>query len=446
MSNNKKRNIIIGSLCAVVLLMAVGYAAFQTVLNIQGTSNITSSWGIKITNITSKNIVGTASNNGAPTFADLTATFKTNLQTPGDSIEYDITVSNEGTLNAKLDEITLSNTNNPAIKFTSSGMTKGDIITAGSTKILTVKVEYLASVTMQPENTSSTLTVDLDYSQATNATPSEERAADKLIATSVTTGDGLYADNYEEGRYVYKGANPANYITFNNEEWRIMAVEADGTLKVIKNADIGARAFDSQGYRDSTSNGAGGTYCAQSSRGCNAWAKSDNFVSGSFSGTVLKDASLNTYLNSDYYNALSDDAKSQIQSHNFGIGATTYDNSDLAVQIASENSITWNGNIGLMSVSDYLRANTNIEKCGNFRLNNTNVATCNTTDYLFNKTQWTISPDSSDRTFRVFYLNSGSVSHVYTRFTGYVVGPVLYLKPDITLSGEGTPENPYIVA
>ena len=71
MSNNKKRNIIIGSLCAVVLLMAVGYAAFQTVLNIQGTSNITSSWNVKITNVTSKNIVGTASNNGDPSFEAL---------------------------------------------------------------------------------------------------------------------------------------------------------------------------------------------------------------------------------------------------------------------------------------------------------------------------------------------------------------------------------------
>ena len=68
MSNNKKRNIIIGSLCEIVLLMAVGYVAFQTVLNIQGTSNITSSWNVKITKVESKNSVGTVSNNGDPSF------------------------------------------------------------------------------------------------------------------------------------------------------------------------------------------------------------------------------------------------------------------------------------------------------------------------------------------------------------------------------------------
>ena len=43
----------------------------------------------------------------------------------------------------------------------------------------------------------------------------------------VTSGDGLYEDEYEEGRYFYKGADPNNYVTFNNEQagWRIMSIE-----------------------------------------------------------------------------------------------------------------------------------------------------------------------------------------------------------------------------
>ena len=28
-----------------------------------------------------------------------------------------------------------------------------------------------------------------------------------------TSGDGLYEDEYEEGRHVYKGANPNNYVS-----------------------------------------------------------------------------------------------------------------------------------------------------------------------------------------------------------------------------------------
>ena len=45
----------------------------------------------------------------------------------------------------------------------------------------------------------------------------------------VNSGDGLYADEYEEGKYTYKGANPNNYVTFNNEEagWRIISINSD---------------------------------------------------------------------------------------------------------------------------------------------------------------------------------------------------------------------------
>ena len=45
----------------------------------------------------------------------------------------------------------------------------------------------------------------------------------------VSSGDGLYEDQYEDGRYVYRGSEPNNYIMFNDELWRIIAKEADGT-------------------------------------------------------------------------------------------------------------------------------------------------------------------------------------------------------------------------
>ena len=32
----------------------------------------------------------------------------------------------------------------------------------------------------------------------------------------VITGDGLYVDEYEDGKYTYKGVDPANYIMFND--------------------------------------------------------------------------------------------------------------------------------------------------------------------------------------------------------------------------------------
>ena len=419
MSQSKKRNIIIGSLCAVVLLMAVGYAAFQTVLNIEGTSNITSSWNVKITKVESKNIVGTASNNGDPSFEELSATFKTSLQAPGDSIEYDITVTNAGSLDAKLDEITLSDTNNPAIKFTASGMTKGDVITAGSTKILTVKVEYLSSVSEQPTNTTSTLTVDLDYSQATGTTPSGESASEKLIATTVTTGDGLYADSYEEGRYIYRGGTPNNYITFNEENagWRILSVEVDGTIKIIRDQSIGEMAWDASNSND--------------------W---------------VSPATLNAYLNNDYYNSLTEEARTQIVTGTFKIGQVTYDDTNLENTVTVENNVRWSGNIALATVSEYVRTSNN-SACTSVSAY-CNTLSCYNNESIHNwltkimnsstnKYSWLLSPYGGNSSGAFYVDSDGTLRGNNARVTAPGVAPVVYLKSDIQLSGEGTEANPY---
>ena len=191
----------------------------------------------------------------------------------------------------------------------------------------------------------------------------------------------------------------------------MIAVENDRVLKIIRNANIGKKQWDS--------------------------SESNNWV---------RPATLNTYLNNDYYNSLSADAQSQIQSHAYGIGAVTYGNTDLAGQIASENGTVWTGNIGLMSVSDYLRANTNIEQCGNFSLNNINASICKTTNYLYNKNfPWTISPDADISTKALYVRSVGAINHNSARQFDFTVWPVLYLKSDITLTGEGTQSKQYTI-
>lgn len=164
MSKRKKNNIIIGSLLAVVLLMAVGYAAFSTVLNIQGTGSISSSWNIKITNVEVSNIVGEASDAEGTTWEDLTATINSNLVSPGDSITYDVTIRNDGTLDAVLTDINLSESINPAISFSTSNLTEGTELGAGEEAILKVTVTY-NDVTSQPENTTASLDMTLTYEQ-----------------------------------------------------------------------------------------------------------------------------------------------------------------------------------------------------------------------------------------------------------------------------------------
>ncbi len=171
MSQNKKNNIIIGSLCGILLLMVIGYAAFSSVLKINGTTGISSDWDVKITNIQEGIKIGSAATvlkeNGEAdmSYENLSATFKTNLASPGDSIEYIITVTNNGTFDAKLDSITLSDLDNEYIIFETSGLKENDTLEKNTSKTLTVKVTF-KDVTINKMNPStSSLTVTLDFSQ-----------------------------------------------------------------------------------------------------------------------------------------------------------------------------------------------------------------------------------------------------------------------------------------
>ena len=103
--SKKKRNIIIVSLVGVLLCMVVGYAAFNTELKISGTSKVTSNWDIEITNVTPGTPTGSAENTVAPTWDALTASMEADLYEKGDAMEYDVTIENKGTIDAKLNDV-----------------------------------------------------------------------------------------------------------------------------------------------------------------------------------------------------------------------------------------------------------------------------------------------------------------------------------------------------
>ena len=57
-----------------------------------------------------------------------------------------------------------------------------------------------------------------------------------------TKDEGLYLST--PSRYVYKGKDPNNYLNFNNELWRIISFEPDGTIKIIKTQNLQNIPFD----------------------------------------------------------------------------------------------------------------------------------------------------------------------------------------------------------
>ena len=461
--NRTNRNYIIAGLCMILVIMGVGYAAFSSQLKISGTSNIASNFLVKITDIQSTVQSGQASDAEAPTRTDTTATFKTNLVSPGDSMKYDITVENQGNIDAVLESIEVNDGNNPAITFQTSGIEEGDELQVSQSDILTVIVSYDSSVTSQPENTNSTITVTLNYKQKDGTggiTPGGDQTIGGQEVEIVESGDGLYEDSYEEGRLIYRGQNPNNYITFNGETWRIIAKETDGTYKIIRNDVLAKRTYDNQDRTTSS------TYCTDAS-GCGVYAAVDGAFSspsGSQSGTVTEDSSIKIYLNDDYYvNNINATAKEQMTSHSFNIGAVErLDQSgaeadSIEKNIAGEKMYQWTGNVGLANVSDILRASTN-PLCTSATTSYYGTNECNS-NYLLDKGSassffyWTINAFSyesggASRSVWYGYVSSSTVnvsidSAYYCSL--HAPRPVVFLKSDITLNGSGTSDDPFII-
>lgn len=162
----KQKGWMIAGLCLIVIFMIVGYAAFATDLTITGTSTITSTWDIKITDIKVTDVNGSATKAEEPAVIDNTsATFKTNLVRPGDSMTYEVTVANEGNISARLDQMTVTDANNPAILFQINGISENDVLGEHSSTTFDVVVTYNPDIESQPANTTSTLNIALDYVQ-----------------------------------------------------------------------------------------------------------------------------------------------------------------------------------------------------------------------------------------------------------------------------------------
>ena len=270
---------------------------------------------------------------------------------------------------------------------------------------------YFASSDVTYDNTESGLSstnvqgaIDELYNECTK----EPTAGETIIENA-----GLEKDPYE-CRYFFTGANPNNYITFNNEQtgWRIISVECDGTIKIMSGQSVGNRAWDSSSS--------------------NNWAKP---------------ASLNTYLNSTYYNRLNSTAQSQIVAKDWSIGDVTYDNDDLADQINDENKTKWNGKIALITVSEYIRSNSNKSSCGTFEQFAVD-GQCNTTTWMFYPSDywWTLSPRSG-YSYNAFIVRSGGSLTYLSVGASYRSYPALYLSSEIKITGgTGTSSDPYQIS
>lgn len=174
MKENKKhektdgKRLLIGTLLITIVIMSIGYAALSQQLNINGTAEISGTWNVAITDITMKGKTGNASEKTAASHTATTATFDVALTAPGDSMTFDVTVTNAGNLDAILDSVVVTPEENgsPAIQYTVTGVTeKTTTLDHGTTNVVTVEVKWDPTATTMPAVLSKTLAVTLNYVQ-----------------------------------------------------------------------------------------------------------------------------------------------------------------------------------------------------------------------------------------------------------------------------------------
>jgi len=243
----------------------------------------------------------------------------------------------------------------------------------------------------------------------------------------VTTQTGALTD------YRYIGANPNNYVTFNNELWRIIGVftvedengNTEERIKIVKNGKLSSNM-----QWDSTS-----PYE-------NEWLT----------------ATLNTYLNGEYYNGLDEMSKNMIADTKYYLGgsdtssggAETYYNWERGTAVYNGRSTSWNGKIALMYPSDYTYTyalevdNTCYTDAHNSRTSSGGIP-INGWIYNANRISYhrLLSPYSGDSGSTFILADSGSLGGGASS-SSRGVRPSLYLVSDIRIDGgTGEETNPY---
>ena len=484
MNREHKKYFLVGSLCiAIFLMLGIGYAVLSQQLDINGTAQITSNWEILFTSAEEKEMTNATTKRKEIT-ANTTLTLDVQLDQPGASATYDVVVENQGDLDAVLANIEGVDENNnqepKSIKVKLGNIRIGDALLASESKTFQVQVYWDSNVDFSETDMQKEIEITLTYEQSDDGVPVGPIPSEKIEMGGqnvelVTSGDGLYEDQYEIGRYIYRGSEPNNYIQFNNELWRIVAKETDGTYKIVRdellpqNEGYTTMAYDEANHRTTENN----TYCTEPAWGCGVYAAvSGTFKTpdGRYNGTVTEDSSIKEYLNNTYYPTLTGIAKTQVQSHTFNIGSVQWldvsGNDSIAKNIAGEKMYKWTGNVGLINVSDLLKASTNTactsatdeyeaylddrETCGSYL---TYFDTIN--EEIEGIGYWTTnaaSVESNDGSFSVWsvkrYVERAGLDWDSTASDGVGTGarPVVFLKSSIQFTeGNGSKSNPYIV-
>ena len=295
------------------------------------------------------------------------------------------------------------------------------------------------------------------------------------------SSNNLKKDNTPDQNIRYYGANPNNYVRFNNELWRIIGVFGNN-VKLVRSESLGNLSWDSS---ESSVNGG---------YGVNEWSQAD----------------LQVYLNKMYYGGTSvtcyggsknstttcptgtidETSKSLIDYHTWNTGAPNYNElydsttktlDTVEIYKAERGTVNgkicssgtycndtvtrkteWTGYIGLPYVTDWAYASgeniceTNMNKGYYAGASSPDEAfanaVCKNNNWMnygstYNDTTWFMSPDANPNLANnVWFVYGAGAAEYDIAANSNAAVPSIYLKSNVLIeSGTGTSSNPYIL-
>ena len=292
-------------------------------------------------------------------------------------------------------------------------------------------------------------------------------------------GAGLKIDNTPDENIRYYGSNPNNYVSFNNELWRIIGVFGEN-VKLMRKNYLGIFSWDTS---DESINGGAGI---------NQWGESTYE-----DGSLYEGADLQVYLNKMYYGGdttvtcyigrknatticpkdskgnfltINETSKSLIDNHIWNTGAIESKVTDTLSFYSDErgtktgkictsgdwcnDTVTrkteWTGYVALPYVTDYVYASSESACEIDMKTkDSSNNYICKNNNWINNRSTWTwyltpsIGSVGADRAWDILY--NGSFGDTSTRFN-FSVYPSIYLKNNVIIeSGTGRSNDPYIL-
>ncbi len=221
-------------------------------------------------------------------------------------------------------------------------------------------------------------------------------------------GNGVYEI---DGEYVYRGDDVNNYITFNNQTWRIVSIDSEGDVKIVFNDK------DNERYAWDT-----------------AYNSEKNKEYGVTTDYLRTD--IRKMLNDYYENVLTVKVKANLVSKTLCVGGLKVgDTSTKEIECSITKVDEY---VGLLTVRDYQLASLD-QGCTGY-----NKQECTNYNYISDDISSWLLTKNSENSYEVYFLNKTITPQKAS--TSRKVSPVVFLSKDtIILEGKGTQDEPYVI-